>query len=150
MYQQTLRGPPSGLTCPECGGALWERRDGDLVKYRCHVGHGYSEQAMISHQNDAVEAALWAAVRALEEKAALRQRMAERAIRGKLAGVAHDFARRANHAHEQALAIRDVLNRSLTGDSGGGNGGGHITSPATILKKRRPAKKRLSSSRKSR
>ena len=117
MHDRTLTGPPSGLTCPECGGALWELNDGNMIKYRCHVGHGYTEQAMASNQEAAVEAALWAAVRALEEKAALRQRMAERAIKGNLNGIAHDYVRRANDAHEQARAIRDVLNRSL------GNGG---------------------------
>lgn len=125
LYNRTLLGPPSGLTCPECGGALWELRDGDLIKYRCHVGHGYSEEAMVNNQDAAVEAALWAAVRALEEKAALRQRMADRARKGNLNGVAHHYVRRARHAHEQARSIRNVLSRSLeTGDGGGGGGGG--------------------------
>ena len=55
-------GPASGFTCPECGGALWELRDGELVRYRCRVGHAYSEDAMVEAQADAVEAALWAAL----------------------------------------------------------------------------------------
>src|SRR5204863_3226323 len=94
--------------------------DRDLVKYRCHVGHGYTEQTMVTNQDAAVEAALWAAVRALEEKAALRLRMAERAVRGKLNGIAHDYARRAEDAHRQAAAIREVLGRSLENEDGGG------------------------------
>ena len=39
-------GEPSGLTCPECGGALWEQQEGDLVRFRCHVGHAYSPESM--------------------------------------------------------------------------------------------------------
>ena len=35
-----MPGPPSAFTCPECGGALWELRDGKLLRFRCHVGHG--------------------------------------------------------------------------------------------------------------
>lgn len=32
-------GPPSGITSPDCGGALWEMRDGNLRRSGCHVGH---------------------------------------------------------------------------------------------------------------
>jgi two-component system chemotaxis response regulator CheB len=43
-------GTLSALTCPECGGALWEIRDGQLLRYECHVGHAYSEQALGTRQ----------------------------------------------------------------------------------------------------
>ena len=64
-------GPPSGFTCPECSGALWELREGELVRYRCRVGHAYSEEAMVDAQGSAVEAALWAALEVLEERGEL-------------------------------------------------------------------------------
>src|SRR5262249_52555810 len=35
---ELVSGPPSGFTCPECGGALWELQNGELIRYRCHVG----------------------------------------------------------------------------------------------------------------
>ena len=34
-------GNVSKLTCPDCHGALWEIRDKDLLRFRCHVGHAY-------------------------------------------------------------------------------------------------------------
>jgi len=37
-----LFGPPSGLTCPDCGGALWQVPEGRVVRYQCHVGHQYA------------------------------------------------------------------------------------------------------------
>jgi two-component system chemotaxis response regulator CheB len=55
-------GPASGFTCPECNGALWELEEGGLLRYRCRVGHAYSEEAMVQEQGSAVEAALWAAL----------------------------------------------------------------------------------------
>jgi two-component system chemotaxis response regulator CheB len=35
-------GPPSPFTCPDCGGTLWEIKEPGLVRYRCHVGHGFT------------------------------------------------------------------------------------------------------------
>src|SRR5262249_51865001 len=42
--------PPSPLTCPECGGALWELKNGELIRYRCHVGHGFNEDSLLNGQ----------------------------------------------------------------------------------------------------
>ena len=64
---------------PECGGLLFEAADGDLLHFRCHVGHAFSEETLLAAQSDALEGALWGAVRALEEKAELARRLAERA-----------------------------------------------------------------------
>jgi two-component system, chemotaxis family, protein-glutamate methylesterase/glutaminase len=71
-------GPPSGLTCPECNGPLWEAREGDVTRYRCRVGHGFSEDSLVVEQGSAVEAALWSALEALEERAEFLRRLAER------------------------------------------------------------------------
>ena len=35
-------GQLSMFTCPECQGTLWELKDGELLRYRCHAGHAYS------------------------------------------------------------------------------------------------------------
>jgi two-component system chemotaxis response regulator CheB len=71
-------GRPSGFTCPACHGALWELQDGELIRYRCHIGHAYSSDSLIEEQTEAVEAALHSALRALEEHAATARRLSER------------------------------------------------------------------------
>jgi two-component system chemotaxis response regulator CheB len=71
-------GPASGFTCPECNGAIWELKEGDLTRYRCRVGHAYSEEAMVDAQGAAVEAALWTALEVLEERTELLRRVAAR------------------------------------------------------------------------
>jgi two-component system, chemotaxis family, protein-glutamate methylesterase/glutaminase len=71
-------GDPSGLTCPECGGALWSSHEGDLLRFRCHVGHAYSVESMEVEQSRALESALWTAVRTLDEQADLFDRIARR------------------------------------------------------------------------
>jgi two-component system chemotaxis response regulator CheB len=72
-------GPPSGLTCPDCGGSLWEIEDGRAVRYQCHVGHQYAADSLDAGQRDTIDNVLWAAVRVLEEHAELKGRLARRA-----------------------------------------------------------------------
>jgi two-component system chemotaxis response regulator CheB len=104
-----LFGPPSGLTCPDCGGALWQVEEGRVVRYQCHVGHQYAPENLESAQRDEIDGALWSAVRVLEEHADLKQRMARRALAGGMSVVSEGFAEGARDAHQQAQRIRGVL-----------------------------------------
>ena len=76
-YSDEGEGRPSVFACPECHGVLWELKDGKLVRFRCRVGHSYGAESLTRELSMASESALWAAVRALEEKAALQRRVAE-------------------------------------------------------------------------
>jgi two-component system chemotaxis response regulator CheB len=109
LVTHELPSPPSGLTCPECGGALWELNDGKPMHFRCHVGHGYTAASLLVDQDTHLEAALWVALRALEENAALRRRMAERTAKRKLSAVADEYTRRAEEVEKRAQVIRTVL-----------------------------------------
>jgi two-component system chemotaxis response regulator CheB len=100
-------GPATGFTCPECNGAIWELRTGELVRYRCRVGHAYSEDAMVDAQGNAVEAALWAALEVLEERGELLRRIANRMDRAPR--TEHRFREGAREADERAAVIRRVL-----------------------------------------
>jgi two-component system chemotaxis response regulator CheB len=111
-------GPPgesSVYACPACGGVLWQLDDGELPRYRCRVGHAYSAERAVEAQGEAIETALWTALRALQERAQLSARLAERvgAVGAKQSQTRfEEFAR---EAHEQADVIRRLL---------GGNGSG--------------------------
>lgn len=65
------QGAPSAFSCPDCHGVLWQIEEGQLERYRCRTGHAYTEESLVAAQNDALEEALWAAYRALRERAAL-------------------------------------------------------------------------------
>lgn len=102
-------GDPKGLTCPECGGGLWEAEEVGVPRFRCRIGHAYSVDSLLAHHSASVEAGLWASLRALEERAAMTRRMASRA-RGRGRRIsAERFERQANAAVEQALVIRQAL-----------------------------------------
>ena len=102
-------GVPSGFTCPECGGGLWESDEGGLPRYRCRTGHGFSIETLFAEQSGNVEAGMWAAVRALEERAALTRRMAARFRARGRRSTAERFERQANGAVEHGVAIRRAL-----------------------------------------
>jgi len=99
----------SKLTCPDCHGALWEINDAHMLRYRCHVGHAYSAEALSEGQSQMLEVALWSAVRALEEQTVLARRIVERARHAKREQSAKMFERRAREAEEHSSVIRQVL-----------------------------------------
>ncbi|HEY1011866.1 MAG TPA: chemotaxis protein CheB [Herpetosiphonaceae bacterium] len=110
-------GAPSAFSCPSCGGVLWEIREDELVRYRCRVGHAFLPDSMFAEQTDAMEAALWTALKTLEESAALARRMADHARqRGHDLSVSQ-FEERSRLAEHHAQTIRQVLDGPpLAGD----------------------------------
>jgi two-component system chemotaxis response regulator CheB len=77
MEQLRQVGVPSTLVCPECQGTLWELSGVSPPRYRCHTGHGFSLYTLATVQQEATEAALWSAMRALQDKELLLRRIAE-------------------------------------------------------------------------
>lgn len=64
------------LTCPDCGGALWELKHGSVLRYRCHTGHSFTADALLDKSQDAMEETLWVALRMMEERKNLLASMA--------------------------------------------------------------------------
>lgn len=106
-------GTPSVFTCPDCGGTLMELVEGELVRYRCHVGHAYTPLTLLNGQEHQIEAALWSALRALEENAALRRRSADRALEGGLVGLSNAYEEQAQDLIARAHTIRQVLEKPI-------------------------------------
>lgn len=77
IAQTVQLGNPSILTCADCGGILTEMGDGVPLRYRCHVGHAYTAETLLTDQSEAVERALLSAMKILEERAAMWTRISE-------------------------------------------------------------------------
>lgn len=69
-------GTPSALTCPDCGGGLWELKDQQPLRYRCHTGHAYSARSLENAQTTVAESSLWSSMRVLQERQMLLRRLA--------------------------------------------------------------------------
>ena len=107
-------GAPTSLSCPECGGAIWQIGDADQPHYRCHTGHAFSILNFALGQEHAVEEALWNAVRAMEEKRSLFER---RASAARLAGnekSAEELELSAKTTAEQLRVVRQLVTTGST------------------------------------
>lgn len=117
-------GKPSAFGCPECGGVLWELNEGNLTRFRCRTGHAYSTDSLMAEQSEALEEALWNALRALEEKAALSQRLATQARDRDRIYSAQRFQTQGEDAQAQAKLVRQLLLK--------GEGNGQLTTSDQI------------------
>ena len=106
---QPQPGSPSGFTCPECNGALWQADEAGVERFRCRTGHQFSFETLLAEQSASVEAAMWSSLRALEERAAMLRRLAQRMTTRGNRHVAARYARSAEDTFQHAVTLREAL-----------------------------------------
>lgn len=102
---------PSTLTCPECHGALWELQEQRPLRYRCHTGHAFTARVLAALQDEAVENAIWSALRALQEREILLRTMAETAVLNKQVEAAAEHAAQSGQTRHAAEVLRRLMTR---------------------------------------
>jgi two-component system chemotaxis response regulator CheB len=88
---------------------LFELPGAPAPRFRCRVGHAWSPAALEAEQAHAVDEALWAAVRTLEEKADLVERLASDAHEHGRTRSAAAYALRAARTRGQAHQLRGLV-----------------------------------------
>jgi two-component system chemotaxis response regulator CheB len=109
MSEMDRVGRRSVLACPDCHGVMWEIKDGELVRYRCHVGHAYSAEIMSLALDENLKRAFGSALRALDERIALARKLEAQA---RTSGVAETWAAKAREFEAEADIIRDSIRRT--------------------------------------
>ncbi|CAN5656965.1 chemotaxis protein CheB [soil metagenome] len=113
LEQASQLGEQVPISCPECGGPLWEMKADDTRRYRCSVGHAYTAQTLLADQTHETESALWYALRTLEERANMLKRMAsDEQGRGRQA-TAKLFQIRADESKTYATQLRKLLQEAF-------------------------------------
>ena len=102
-------GHPSGFTCPDCNGPLWEMKDKKVLRYRYRARHAYTAENMLSEKTEALETALWVALNTLEEGAQMSRKLADEFRARGHEQAAVRFEERARRPSKQAALIRQVL-----------------------------------------
>jgi len=109
LESYSVPGKHTVLICPDCGGTLWEIRRGNLVSFRCHVGHAFSLESFLEEQAEEIELNLWKTMRTLKDRAEIfRQLAAERSQQNEGA-VAQHLERQVDNALQRAELLRQVL-----------------------------------------
>lgn len=107
--------PPSALTCPACGGAVWQIQEQSLTLFKCHTGHSYTAELMLEEQSQAVDTAAWGLLRSIAENIELRKRLAQWARSTGRIEEAEFHELQAKDAERQAQAFRQLI---LSNDKG--------------------------------
>ena len=100
------------FTCPDCGGVLWQGGDGPVLRFRCHIGHAFAPELLLSQKSEELETALWSSLRLLKEKATLTLQLANRTRtsgNGKGAQAAERIAEQAKLDERHAQVIQELL-----------------------------------------
>ena len=103
------RGQVSVFSCPECGGCLWQVDESQIVRFRCHVGHIYQAEKLLTEQANGLEAALWTAVRTFKERYLLSYQLAKRERERGAEETAARFEEMARQAEHYGALIQQYL-----------------------------------------
>lgn len=105
-------GRRSVLACPDCHGVMWEIGEADLMRFRCHVGHAYTEETMGVALDENLRRALGSALRALDERVGLADKLQRQAlVRGHRRVAAH-WAERKQEFEAEADVVRKAVTRA--------------------------------------
>ena len=91
MAELSRIGSPSGFTCPDCGGSLFEINEGKPLRFLCHTGHAFGLLSLAALHDTVAEDTLWTALRALQEKEALLRKLSGIRTRDGIEGAAEAF-----------------------------------------------------------
>lgn len=107
------RGERSGelttFSCPECGGVLWQVRESEPPSFRCHVGHAYGAEHLLTQQSEVVEHSIWYTLRALKEVVLLSRQLANYARLENRNDAAQNFEQRSRQAERQLADLEGAI-----------------------------------------
>jgi two-component system chemotaxis response regulator CheB len=110
-------GTPSPFICPDCGGALWEIEDGKMLRYRCHIGHAISADAVLASRSAEIDRLLSTLLRSHRERAEVARRLSRKERADGRSKLAAQLERRASEYDDDAELVKGLMR------NGGAEGG---------------------------
>ena len=102
-------GEQTVFSCPDCGGVLFEIKNGQPTRYKCHTGHTYSLNNLLLKKNKNMESTLWVALRTLEERKKLLSQLAEKNVKRGFHRTATDYSEKINQLQGHVDNLKQIL-----------------------------------------
>lgn len=102
-------GKQSLFACPDCGGSLWEIKEGEHTRYRCHIGHAFTEQDLLRKQYESLNSTLWVALRMMEERKNLLNKISQQEQSKNMHSLAEMHAERARELDIHINKLKELL-----------------------------------------
>ena len=119
------------FNCPDCHGVLVRLKDGKRARFRCHTGHAFSSDSLLTTVTENVEDSLYGAIRGIEESVMLLNQMGKHYAENRQVNLAAVYYKKAFEAEARVKTIRaavfnherlskDSLRGRAANESGGG------------------------------
>lgn len=100
--------PATPYTCPNCHGVLFEVQEGTHRRFRCHTGHGFTLDSLLSRSIVSAEDRLWEAVRSVQEAVALLREAADQLQKAGQQSAAQEMSAKAERAERNLDGLRSL------------------------------------------
>ncbi|HEX8561763.1 MAG TPA: chemotaxis protein CheB [Flavobacterium sp.] len=111
-------GELSPFTCPECQGVLSKITEGELTRFRCHTGHAFSVDTLLSIITEKIESNLYTALSGIEESMLLLNHIGDHLAEINHPKLAALYFKKAKDAEGRANMMRNTVmgNERITND----------------------------------
>jgi two-component system, chemotaxis family, protein-glutamate methylesterase/glutaminase len=104
-----LFGELTPYTCPECHGVLSAIKEGGRTRYRCHTGHAFSADGLMTFISKDIEQSLWNTIRSMEEGIILLNHMGDHFAEDNQPHLAAKYFKKANEIIDRSKLVRQAI-----------------------------------------
>ncbi len=101
-------GDLTSFTCPECHGTLIGIKEGKFSRFRCHTGHGFTEDALLEAVTRSTGEKVWQVTRSIQETVMLLQHMGKHIQDAGSSQEAEKFFAKARELEKQASQMQKL------------------------------------------
>lgn len=111
-------GELSPYACPECHGVLTALREGGRVRFRCHTGHAYTTDSLLTSLSENIDGSVWGAIRGIEESMMLLNHLGDHCAENNQPHLAAKYFQKAAEADARMQTLKGVVmgNESLSSE----------------------------------
>lgn len=97
------------FTCPDCHGVLFSLKDGVRSRFRCHTGHAFSADSLLTTVTENIEEGLWSAIRGVEESVMLLNHLGDHFAEINQTKLAALYFQKAKESQTRASFVRRAV-----------------------------------------